>query len=215
MQAANFNSISQLVSSHLELIGRQLTLSLRKFYTHTSSENTPKGLATLLKLFLKLQDENHKSLNDVIKVMLRQLDVAWLSPKESQTDELLQIISIFVSCSNKKVDSIRESPKKDQAKGKMTRFIQAWKYTKAIEANLDSDDVTCPQEGFHEPSSDENCDDAVPDENDETIVPERVKFLRDTIEHCRHFISMVARPKWQLLSMQIVAEAILQLEMQQ
>ena len=47
------------------------------------------------------------------------------------------------------------------------------------------------------------------------IVPENVKFLRETIRHCRHFISMVANPQWQLLSMEIVSEAMLRIQLEQ
>ena len=45
------------------------------------------------------------------------------------------------------------------------------------------------------------------EEEDNRIVPDRVVFLRRTIEHTRHFVSMVNRPQWQLISLQVIADA--------
>ena len=79
--------------------------------------------------------------------------------------------------------------------------------------------VNCPEDGFHKSESDIHEDHASSsmEEEDESqqSLPENIKFLRETIQHCRHFISMVARPHWQLLSMEIVGEAILQIQMQE
>lgn len=99
--------------------------------------------------------------------------------------------------------------------------IAALKYSQELEkrALADDDDnieEKCPEDGFHsEPCLGEDQEkDQEMDEVEENI-PENVKFLRETIQHCRHFISMVACPQWQLLSMQIVAESILHIKMQQ
>jgi hypothetical protein len=42
-----------------------------------------------------------------------------------------------------------------------------------------------------------------------------ISFLRKTIEHSRHFISMVACPQWQLTALEIVANAVLIIKMDQ
>ena len=94
----------------------------------------------------------------------------------------------------------------------------ALKYNDELEAKVLADEdlekIPCPEEGFHEQPQEDHEAMAVQDEKEE-IVPEEIKFLRNTIEHSRHFISMVGCPQWQLLAMEIVGEAILLIEMQQ
>jgi Fe-S-cluster-containing dehydrogenase component len=80
------------------------------------------------------------------------------------------------------------------------------------------DNVKCPEEGFHgekERRQDDDDEHNLGDGDDkQQETPERVKFLREAIKHCRHFISMVACPQWQLIAMEIVAKAILGLKME-
>lgn len=101
-------------------------------------------------------------------------------------------------------------------------FVAALKYSQELEKRALADDDNmileqCPEDGFHSQISKEDQEDLNDDatEDLQNDVPEYVKFLRQTIQHCRHFISMVACPQWQLLSMQIVAESILHIKMQQ
>ncbi len=76
--------------------------------------------------------------------------------------------------------------------------------------------VHCPEDGFHHNDKDGNHDStAFGDEAEKAPQTERVKFLRETIRHCRHFISMVACPQWQILSMEIVAASIVGLSLEQ
>ena len=88
-------------------------------------------------------------------------------------------------------------------------------------ADEDIDHIPCPEEGFHdekfrENDSEENDDDRLSNnDSPETEVPEKIKFLRETIKHCRHFISMVAVPQWQLLAMEIVGISIIGLKMEE
>ena len=73
---------------------------------------------------------------------------------------------------------------------------------------------SCPEEGFHTEKEEEN-EGLMNDEEEVKIVPENVKFLRETIKHCRHFVSMVANPQWQILSMEIISEAMLRIQLEQ
>ena len=87
-------------------------------------------------------------------------------------------------------------------------------------ADEDIDMVPCPEEGFHRKEGDGDSaeideGDDNPLSNQESELPEKIKFLRETIKHCRHFISMVAVPQWQLLAMEIVGISILGLQMEQ
>ncbi len=78
------------------------------------------------------------------------------------------------------------------------------------------EDLECPETGFHDDKEKEEADTGEEISADETkIITERVKFLRETIRHCRHFISMVACPQWQLLSMEVVAASIVGLVLEQ
>ena len=74
---------------------------------------------------------------------------------------------------------------------------------------------SCPEEGFHKEKDMEENEDLMNDDEEVKIIPENVKFLRETIKHCRHFISMVANPQWQLLSMEIISEAMLRIQLEQ
>ena len=80
---------------------------------------------------------------------------------------------------------------------------------------LDDEEILapCPEEGFHTDEKEEMAN--YNEDEKPKIVPENVKFLRETIRHCRHFISMVANPQWQLLSMEIVSEAMLRIQLEQ
>ena len=88
-------------------------------------------------------------------------------------------------------------------------------------ADEDIDRIPCPDEGFHHENNDsaedsikENDDDCLLSKND-SEVPDKIKFLRETIKHCRHFISMVAVPQWQLLAMEIVGISMIGLKMEE
>ena len=73
---------------------------------------------------------------------------------------------------------------------------------------------SCPEEGFHTEKEEEN-EGLINDDKEVKIVPENVKFLRETIKHCRHFVSMVANPQWQILSMEIISEPMLRIQLEQ
>ena len=88
-------------------------------------------------------------------------------------------------------------------------------------ADEDIDRIPCPEEGFHhendsaEDSIKENDDDYCLLSKNDSEVPDKIKFLRETIKHCRHFISMVAVPQWQLLAMEIVGISMIGLKMEE
>ena len=96
-------------------------------------------------------------------------------------------------------------------------LFSALKYSDDLEEKVLHDEMelpaSCPEEGFHKEKEDLAENDEADEE--EKVVPENVKFLRETIKHCRHFISMVANPQWQLFSMEIVSEAMLRIQLEQ
>merc|ERR1712051_147177 len=104
----------------------------------------------------------------------------------------------------------------------MTKMVKALKLSNELEkkalADEDIEIEECPKEGYHKAENDSNNEghqsrDQV--HEPATEIPENIKFLRETIQHCRHFISMIGRPHWQLLSMEIVGESMLQVQMQE
>lgn len=82
--------------------------------------------------------------------------------------------------------------------------------------NMDTEDLDnepCPPEGFHNRERDE-----VEGVDSDAVPPppsDRVKSLRDVIDHTRHFISMVECPQWQILALDIVARCAKELAMEQ
>ena len=99
----------------------------------------------------------------------------------------------------------------------MNSFFLALKYSDDLEEKVLHDDMelpSCPEEGFHTEKEEEN-EGLINDDKEVKIVPENVKFLRETIKHCRHFVSMVANPQWQILSMEIISEPMLRIQLEQ
>ena len=98
-------------------------------------------------------------------------------------------------------------------------LFSALKYSDDLEEKVLHDEMelpaSCPEEGFHKEKEDLAENDEAAEEDSVKVVPENVKFLRETIKHCRHFISMVANPQWQLFSMEIVSEAMLRIQLEQ
>ena len=139
----------------------------------------------------------------------------------SLTQEILKVIAIFVTNLNR--PKLPENCEKNSSKrGRMTKMVKALKLSNELEkkalADEDIETKECPKDGYHKAENDSNNEDhASMDEMNEpeTEIPENIKFLRETIQHCRHFISMIGRPHWQLLSMEIVGESMLQVQMQE
>jgi len=223
-KAIGYKNITSLLETHLEYMSRQLTLLLRKHFMRNDLER-PQGLSNLLRIVLKLKKDD-KSVRDVINTLLRQLDLSWMDADLSLTTEILKIVCIFVS--NLDIEYQQNELKNTEVKeekGKITKLIKALLYKDEMEkkalADEDIDHIPCPEEGFHdekfrENDSEENDDDSLSkNDSPETEVPYKIKFLRETIKHCRHFISMVAVPQWQLLAMEIVGISIIGLKMEE
>jgi hypothetical protein len=83
-------------------------------------------------------------------------------------------------------------------------------------------DEHCPPQGFH--GERREMRDAIADnepgmgghggEEEEATKesPERVRMLRAVVDHTRHFISMVKRPEWQIVALDIVARCVVLME---
>lgn len=84
-----------------------------------------------------------------------------------------------------------------------------------MEAEDESDPSECPPEGFHSEKKPDAEDAELMRDNDDPpkVVSERVELLREVIEHSRHFISMVKRPEWQSLALDIVSRCVLLIQM--
>ena len=77
----------------------------------------------------------------------------------------------------------------------------------------DVDAVPCPDEGFHGKQN-EDLDEDV-DEEEKKVVDERTQILRQVLGHVRHFVSMVRRPLWQIVALDIVATCAELMKMEQ
>ncbi len=82
------------------------------------------------------------------------------------------------------------------------------------------DDAMETQEAVDEPCPEEDCHGEEEEEEEEDDpsapapeLPARVRRLRDAISHTRHFVSMSARPRWQVAAMDVVATCAAQLAM--
>ena len=70
----------------------------------------------------------------------------------------------------------------------------------------------CPDTGFHDPEqkfkvTDEPEGMAVGEE-DAKVIPAEVKACKEVLDHVRHFVSMVRRPEWQILALDISARCV-------
>ena len=116
-------------------------------------------------------------------------------------------------------------------RGALTRVVLALKRSDEV-LNDECDDLereTCPEVGFHgergdlrdavadgEPGMGEDEAAAAAASHGDSRPPtERTKLLRDVLDRARHFISMVKRPEWQIVALDIVARSVTLLEMEQ
>ena len=117
-----------MLEAHVVFLCRQLTLLLRKHFTNSlEARKRPCGLPTLLRVVLKL-DHDGKALRDVINVLLKQLDISWMDTDVSLTQEILNIIAIFVTNLNRKKLQQQQDFSSDAEKiskcGRMTKMIK-------------------------------------------------------------------------------------------
>ena len=81
----------------------------------------------------------------------------------------------------------------------------------------EEEDVKCPEGGFHrDPYPDEMPDPENPNANEPDVpkaVTERIELLRNIVDHSRHFMSMIKRPQWQVLALDIVSRAVVLMRM--
>jgi hypothetical protein len=222
--AYNSQDIASMLKDNLDYLCRELAILLRK-YLSASSRNKqhgtrrPEGLPTLLKAVLKLQDIKCEKvvelpeLRDTIEALLHQLDLSWIDPDRSVTTEILQIINVFTnafaeSSSANKITTNKKSCNSEPQKGVLTQLVKDLQASDEIEQKYLEDQMEeshCPDSGFHSDIKDET---ASYEEDNATIkvVSDKIKFLRQTVEHTRHFISMVACPQWQILSLGIAIQ---------
>ena len=212
-----------MLKDNLDYMCRELTILLRRHLSASSRSRQngigrPEGLPTLLKAVLKLQDIKSEEitelpeLRDAIEALLHQLDLSWIDPDKSVTTEILQIIRIFtnaftVGASTNKINKNTEDNAESE-KGSLTELIKNLRSSDEIEKKYleeDMEESHCPESGFHSEEYDQS---ASYDAEDEPIkvVSDKIKFLRQTVEHTRHFISMVACPQWQILSLGMVIQ---------
>ena len=117
-------------------------------------------------------------------------------------------------------------------RGALTKVVLALKKSDEVMNEECGDDLErdpCPEGGFHEERG--GLRDAVADgepgmggdDGDEAAEgggnskppTERTRLLRDVLDRARHFISMVKRPEWQIVALDIVARSVTLLEMEQ
>ena len=123
-----------MLEFHVVFLCRQLTLLLRKHFTNSvEARKRPCGLPTLLRVVLKLNHDG-KTLRDVINVLLKQLDISWMDTDLSLTQEILSVIAIFVTNLNR-TSEVQDKNKDEKLSkcGRMTKMIQALKYSNELE----------------------------------------------------------------------------------
>ena len=216
--ANKYQDVPSMLKDNLDYLCRELAILLRRHLSASSKSRRiglkrPEGLPTLLKAVLVIQDlkcdkvNNLPELRDTVEVLLHQLDLSWIDPDRSITTEILQVINIFTSafsqhhqnkCSNttSKVDVNAE-------KGTLTQLVKDLLKSDDIERQFleEKMDEHCPETGFHR--DEDKMDDASYDTDTENnkVTTDKIKFLKQTVEHTRHFISMVGCPQWQILSL--------------
>ena len=219
--ANNYTNIEAMLRENLDYLSRELAILLRKYLSASSKtrkkgKERPDGLPTLLKAVLKTQNLNCPKivdlaeLRDTIEVLLYQLDLSWVDPDKSVTTEILQIITIFTNAFADSNPSYRDHGainnkcvNANLERGVLTQLIIDIKASDYLEQKFmeeGTEESHCPNTGFHNEEIEENVSYETESETTK-VVPDKIKFLRQTVEHTRHFISMVACPQWQLLSL--------------
>ena len=221
----SFSDIASMLTDNLDYLCRELAILLRKHLSASSRSkrtglNRPEGLPTLLKAVLKIQNSKVHTvvdlpeLRDTVEVLLRQLDLSWIDPDKSITTEILQVINIFIDGFQEKSSEYDKSASESAwrnvncEKGALTQLVKDLMASDELENSFLEDTMEqspCPEMGFHNEERKESLSSETEDETPK-IVSDKIKFLRQTVEHTRHFISMVACPQWQLLSLGIAIQ---------
>ena len=179
-------------------------------------------------------------LKDSLQALLSQLELSWMDADRKITTDILDAVLIFVKSfgggGGREADDAaaadRRPSKQDWRvenleRGALTRVVLALK--RSDEVLDEADDLErepCPEGGFHEERSGHR--DAIADgesgmeggeggvdEDARPVATERTAILRDVLDRARHFISMVKRPEWQIVALDIVARCVALLEMEQ
>ena len=179
-------------------------------------------------------------LKDSLQALLSQLELSWMDADRKITTDILDAVLIFVKSfgggGGREADDAaaadRRPSKQDWRvenleRGALTRVVLALK--RSDEVLDEADDLErepCPEGGFHEERS--GLRDAIADgesgmeggeggvdEDARPVATERTAILRDVLDRARHFISMVKRPEWQIVALDIVARCVALLEMEQ
>lgn len=226
-KACDFEDISALLDSQADFLCRELTILLRRQFTRKRCTRA-QGLPTLLRVVMKLKSSRDEvSLRDTVASLLTQLDVSWMDVDKSLTTEILRIMAIFVHdfCAAQVSPGTEEGKQEwkrgqDIQPGALTQLVKDLVRSDEIDRRImDDEEISveeCPSEGFHDTIKVEErgMKEDEEEESSRGVVSERVKFLRQTVEHTRHFVSMVACPQWQLLAMEIVANALIVIQME-
>ena len=220
--ANKYPDVASMLKDNLDYLCRELAILLRKHLSASSKIRQkgierPEGLPTLLKAILAIQDVKCEKVNDLpelrdtVEVLLHQLDLSWIDPDKSITTEILQVITIFTKAfsGNNEIPDTHwnKKPLNDDLntdRGVLTQLVKDIKESDAIERKFLEDKMNdhCPETGFHGDEEDKHEEASYETENEEKkVASDKIKFLRQTIEHTRHFISMVGCPQWQLLSL--------------
>ena len=130
--------------------------------------------------------------------------------EEGQILQILQLILVIVQGyqdnSNKSRGKIEE---KDNDIGFITRLISKLEKERKIEL----EEIKKAEESL------DNCEDITTEDNFETVMDNAVdteklepnfdqKFLKICLDHVQHFVSMRAKPRWQLTALDIVISCL-------
>ena len=176
-------------------------------------------------------------LRDALQALLSQLELSWMDSDPKVTRDILDAVLIFVKSFEggggedaEEAEVKQEWRAENLERGALTKVVLALQMADAAmdEEDEDLEREPCPEDGFHGEGG-RGLRDAIADGEpgmggdeaaDEDARPpppptERTKLLRDVLDRARHFISMVKRPEWQIVALDIVARSVTLLRMEQ
>ena len=199
-------NIKELLADNIEHLSRQLNLTLRQ-----RTLSLP-GIDTLLKLIINISYQKEKDNcipNDIID-SITSLTLNLSLSEEGQILQILQLILVIVQGYQDNFDKTHAIIKEeDNDIGFITKLISKLEKERKIEL----EEIKKAEESL------DNCEDITTEDNFETVMDNAVdteklepnfdqKFLKICLDHVQHFVSMRAKPRWQLTALDIVISCL-------
>ena len=198
--------MEEVLADNVEHLSRQLNLTLRQ-----RSLSLP-GIDTMLKLIINIsyQKENDVCIpNDIID-SITSLTLNLSLSEDGQVLQILQLILVIVQGYQDNFDKSHAKVKEKESDiGSITRLISKLEKERKIEL----EEIKKAEESL------DHCEDMTTEDNFETVMDNAVdndklesnfdqKFLKICLDHVQHFVSMRAKPRWQLTALDIVISCL-------